>query len=179
MKDHQRRLLELLNEIGPRLHALLTRVTLRADVAEELMQDLFLRLSDSRGFATAGNPSGYAYATAMNLAFSWRRSQDRMAQVLSNTGRQVSHQDPPLEKLIADERIEQTLSALDHLPDTQREVLVMTYIQQEPDEVIAELIGRSPHQVRGLRHKAIVALREQFQTEKRHHSPEEVSHDEH
>ncbi len=37
--------LSLLDEQGPRLYALLVRITLREDVAEDLMQELFLRLS--------------------------------------------------------------------------------------------------------------------------------------
>ena len=42
--------LSLLEAEGPRLYALLARITLREDVAEDLMQELFLKLNRSRPF---------------------------------------------------------------------------------------------------------------------------------
>ena len=44
MRDRQTELLELLDKSGANLYALLTRLTLREDVAEELMQELFTQL---------------------------------------------------------------------------------------------------------------------------------------
>ena len=55
LSDQHRELLSLLKHSGARLFSLLVRLTLREDVAEDLMQDLFIRLSDSRGFREA-NP---------------------------------------------------------------------------------------------------------------------------
>lgn len=47
------KVLELLQHNGPRIHRLLTRLTLSEDVAADLMQDLFLKLRSSDGFACA------------------------------------------------------------------------------------------------------------------------------
>lgn len=76
MSDRRTQLLELLDQSGASLLALLTRLTLRQDVAEELMQDLFLRLSSAKD--QGGIDCWYAYArrTAINLAFDWRRHDD-------------------------------------------------------------------------------------------------------
>ena len=41
MNEAANHVLSLLAEHGPRLHALLVRITLREDAAEDLMQDLF------------------------------------------------------------------------------------------------------------------------------------------
>jgi len=75
VSDRRTQLLELLDQSGASLLALLTRLTLRQDVAEELMQDLFLRLSSAKD--QGGIDCWYAYArrTAINLAFDWRRRQ--------------------------------------------------------------------------------------------------------
>ena len=54
MGDRQKELLELLETSGPHLMALLTKLTLREDVAEELMQDLFVKLNGAR---TPGDPA--------------------------------------------------------------------------------------------------------------------------
>ena len=61
--------LAFLAEHGPRLHAILLRLTLRADVAEDLMQDLFCKLAENQRFATAASPVAYATRMATNLAF--------------------------------------------------------------------------------------------------------------
>ena len=55
MKSRHKELLELLDTSGAELFALLTRLTLREDVAEELMQELFIKLSRSRGLDKAAN----------------------------------------------------------------------------------------------------------------------------
>ncbi len=47
MRDRQKELLELLDKSGANLYALLTRLTLREDIAEELMQELFIKLINS------------------------------------------------------------------------------------------------------------------------------------
>jgi len=54
LRDRQKELLELLDKSGANLYALLTRLTLREDIAEELMQELFIKLINSRSFDKAG-----------------------------------------------------------------------------------------------------------------------------
>ena len=68
-------LLKLLDRQGPSLHAMLTRLTFREDVAEDLMQELFLKLAGSKGLDKVGNLAAYARTTAINLAFDWRRRE--------------------------------------------------------------------------------------------------------
>src|SRR5262245_22798320 len=65
--------LRLLEVHGAELHALLARLTLRAGVAEDLLQELFLKLRGSAGFVRADDRKAYAIRTAIHLAFDWRR----------------------------------------------------------------------------------------------------------
>jgi len=74
LRSRQKELLELLDKSGADLYALLTRLTLREDVAEELMQELFIKLNNSRGIGKIANWNAYAHRAAINLAFDWRRS---------------------------------------------------------------------------------------------------------
>lgn len=53
MKKQTAALLGLLEREGYSLHAMLFRLTLRQDVAEDLMQELFLKLRLAPGFAAA------------------------------------------------------------------------------------------------------------------------------
>ena len=73
MIERRRKILQLLDTSGPRLHRLLTRLTRREDVVGDLLQELFTRLWSSNGFDEAQDPYAYAYRAAVNLAFEWRR----------------------------------------------------------------------------------------------------------
>jgi len=55
LRDRQKELLELLDKSGANLYALLTRLTLREDVAEELMQELFIKLNNTSRFDKGRN----------------------------------------------------------------------------------------------------------------------------
>jgi RNA polymerase sigma-70 factor (ECF subfamily) len=161
VSDRQTELLVLLETSGANLHALLTRLTLREDVAEELLQDLFLKLQGARD--PGGIDCWYAYArrTAMNLAFDWRRRQAlRRTGSLDDVAERASETAAPLSRLITAEELEQVLAAIDRLHGTSREVFVMRYIEQDSYEEIAEQLGKTVHQVRALCFRAMSTLRD-------------------
>ena len=76
---------------------LLTRLTLRSGVAEDLLQELFIKLHDSSNFARASNRKAYLFKTAIHLAFDWRRGQ-RPTAVMEGEPESVA--DAPLDRLI-------------------------------------------------------------------------------
>lgn len=159
MRGRYKELLELLDRSGPGLYALLTRLTLREDIAEELMQELFIKLGNGKSPEDIENLDAYAYRAAINLAFDWRRSNNRKLRNLEKISTPVSNEDSPLAKLIRSEELREMLDSIDRLNRTSREVLVMHYIQQEPYEVIAERLGKTQHQVRALCSRAVNRLR--------------------
>src|SRR4051794_7288180 len=70
-------LIAILDAHGPALHALLLRLTLRQDVADDLLQELFVKLAGSRSFRAAIDPVAYVKRAAVNLALDWRRARQR------------------------------------------------------------------------------------------------------
>ena len=163
MSDRQIELLELLEKSGAGLYALLTRLTLREDVAEELMQELFLKLNGAKD--QGGIDCWYAYArrTAINLAFDWRRRQKiRRSCSLSGLLERASDDRAPLSRLIESEELEQVLAAIGRLHGASREAFIMRYLQQDSYEKIAEQLGKTVHQVRALCYRAMSTLRDVF-----------------
>jgi RNA polymerase sigma factor (sigma-70 family) len=159
--DRQTELLKLLDESGPSLFALLTRLTLRQDTAEELMQELFLRLSDGTGLEGIDCPAAYARRTAINLAFDWRRRSRRRETVpLEAIAEPLCHSPGPLADLVAAEEIEEILAAVARLNGLSREAFVLRYIQQESHEAIAAQLGKTPHQIRALCFRAMQQVRD-------------------
>jgi RNA polymerase sigma-70 factor (ECF subfamily) len=149
-------LLSILEQHGAELFALLCRLTLRADVAEDLLQDLFLKLRSSAGFARAANRKAYVFQTAIHLAFDWRRGQRATERLPID---QVGAIDATLDRMIDAEDIREVLDAMERLSPLGRQVLVLHYLQHQDYAEIAGQLGKSEHQVRGLCHKALGQLR--------------------
>ena len=150
MTDCHKQLLELLDRSGAKLHTLLTRLTLREDVAEELMQELFVKLSDVATPKKISNWNSYAYRTAVNLAFDWRRRNKQIFVPLEAVTEPASDDCSPLDALLRNEAVQKILSAVGCLNGAAREAFVMRYIQQESYESIAGQLDKTPHQVRAL-----------------------------
>ncbi|MBN2590919.1 MAG: sigma-70 family RNA polymerase sigma factor [Sedimentisphaerales bacterium] len=174
MRDRHKELLELLDKSGAGIYTLLARLTLREDVAEELIQELFLKLSNSRGFEKSNCREAYARKVAINLAFDWRRkirkkldSQEYAYEVVTNDG-------SPLSKIIKSEELEEMLNTLEQLNENSRQIIILRYIEQQSYEDIAEQTGKTTHQVRALCSKALTRLRDLMRTDNKNISAKET-----
>ena len=143
---------------GPGLYGLLARLTLRHDVAEELMQELALRLLRSPGFAKAADPAAYAAKSAIHLAMEWRRRRCR--QWLSEPTNEPAGGGPsPLESMQRVEDLERVMQAIGRLRGACQEAFVLRYVEQRSYEQIGRQLGKTEHQVRALCTKAMKRVR--------------------
>ncbi len=166
MIERQKKILQLLDMSGERLHRLLARLTRREDVVGDLLQELFIRLWNSKAFDKAEEPFAYAYRAAINLAFEWRRKQKATCQISQENCPAVEDGHSALEKMIHAEELEQVLNAASKLTDLARDVVVMRYIEQASYEEIAQRLGKKPQYMRALCAKAMTRLREILAKEK-------------
>jgi RNA polymerase sigma factor (sigma-70 family) len=150
--------LALLEAHGERLYALLVRLTLRGDVAEDLLQDLFCKLVQSPRFAQADDPVAYASRMAMNLAFDHRRRQRRRPATL-DADPPAAGNGAPIADLLRREEFQRVLDAMGKLPSGGRDILVLRYLEQQEFETIGRAIGKTAHQTRALCSKAMIRLR--------------------
>lgn len=160
MIERQRKILQLLDTSGPPLHRLLGRLTRREDVVGDLLQELFLRLWNSKAFDRAKDPFAYAYRAAINLAFEWRRQQRTTTCQLLEQNCRAADDSSALEKIIQAEELEQVLNATSRLNDLARDVVVMRYIEQDSYEKMGERLGKKPQHLRSVCAKAMGQLKE-------------------
>jgi len=151
--------LTLLADHGRQLHALLWRLTLRRDVAEDLMQELFLKLAQSDRLGRAKDPLAYALRTATNLAFDWRRAQRQLPPTEVLFGEPTADDRSPLSRLVRREEVERVLDTIGQLPKPGCDIIVLRYLEQYEYDAIARQFGKTPHQVRALCYKAVRRLR--------------------
>ncbi len=152
---------DLLQTQGKRLHAILFRLTLSVQTADDLLQELCVRLLASDGLARAQSPVGYAIRTAVHLGLEWRRRRrppgDDSLQAV-----QAAH-DGPLQLACRREEIERLLDAVQRLREPLRQVIVLRFIEGERYEEIGVVMGKTAQQVRGLAHKGIRTLRQELE----------------
>jgi RNA polymerase sigma-70 factor (ECF subfamily) len=154
LQERQKRLLELLEESGPSLHVLLARLTLREDAAGDLMQELFLKLSQSSGLDRARNRDAFARKAAINLAFDWRRKQKHCEVSLEKVAEPADTGETVVNDLIRREELAEVLSAVGRLNKASRDSVVMRYIDDKSYDYIAEQLQMTPHHIRALCHRA-------------------------
>ena len=128
--------------------------------AEDLVQDTLVKLAGVwRRVRREGNPLGYA-RTVMFRTFLSRWRVLRRQPAFEALGDRPATSD---EFAGVDSR-DALRRAMASLPRLQRAVLVLGYLDDLPDEEIAELLGRRPATVRSLRHRGLQALRRQLET---------------
>ncbi|MFH1614638.1 MAG: RNA polymerase sigma factor [Planctomycetota bacterium] len=159
VNDRQKKVLELLDTSGVRLHAMLARLTLSEEVVGDLMQELFIRLSNSSGLDKANNSFAYAYRAAINLAFEWRKKSKVKFQPLDEDCLPAENNPSPLAEMVQAEELAQILDVMPRLNRLAREVVVMHYIEQGSYEEIALRLGKKPQHIRSVSAKALARLR--------------------
>ncbi len=175
MQGDHAKVLKLLDEQGASLHRLLGRLTRCEHATSDLMQELFVKLAESRGFAASNDPYAYAWRTATNLAFEWYRRR-RMQSENRLSGQSKTGQTPALERMIADEQLELVLEMTARLKGPARDVIVMRFIEQKSYEEIARRLGKNPNYLRSLCSKSLRRLQEMIDGHFRTQAERQVSH---
>ena len=175
MKDNQKKTLELLDQHGKSLYRLLSRLTRCEHTTSDLMQELFIRLSVGRGFGKAVNPYAYAWKTAANLAFEWRRKQKINFENLDPAVLSDKSSRHTLEEMAEQEQINQILQIVSGFNELARNVIVMRYIEQKSYSQIADRLGKKPEYLRSLCSKKIRHL-QKLLNKKSTHTKKEVSY---
>ena len=159
MKYRQDKVLKLLDQHGKKLHRLLARLTRCEHTTRDLMQELFIKLSCSRGFNNAENPYAYAWKSATNLAFRWHQQKKVKIESLESVQLpQESNQDA-LTKMIQQEQFQRVLQVTATFKELARHVIVMRFIEQKTYEEIAEQLDKNPDYLRSLCSKTIKRIR--------------------
>ena len=162
MSDSASELLALLEQSGHRVHRLLYKLTSKADVAEELMQELFLRMLRSQAFRNAANQEAYLMRSAIHLAFDWRKSCQKDSAFTSRDVDVPQAVAAPIDLLIESETIHRVLTLLDQLSEQDRELICLRFLQEESYEAIAGHLEISVHHARSRCSKAIARLRKKL-----------------
>jgi RNA polymerase sigma-70 factor (sigma-E family) len=123
-------------------------------VAEEIVQEAFLRMHRQRG--APENPDGYLRTTVANLA----RSHLRRLRL----ERRYTPEAPVTTQI---PEVDETWTAVARLPFRQRAVLVLRFYDDLSEPDIAPVLRCRPGTVKSRMHRALAKLREELREEPR------------
>lgn len=130
---------------GSELYSYLGGLTGSTHDAEELLNDLFIRIVDKREkLAAADNMKAYLFRMAANLAYDRMRESKKYARELEDYAIILSTNTTVD---LADEENRRLDSALATLPQKQREVVAMKFFMKKTFEEIAATLGISRNTV--------------------------------
>lgn len=148
----------------PRIFGFLLRMTERRDVAEELLQDCFLRLArHAPGLREDTDLDAWLFTVARNLARSWRRwSWLDGARLAALAGALVGRGGGPDPHALvsADQSARRLEEALSTLPPAHREAILLVAVDGLTPAQAAQAIGVSPEALRQRLARARAALNE-------------------
>ncbi|WP_131537933.1 RNA polymerase sigma factor [Pedobacter nototheniae] len=130
--------------------------------AEELIADLFMKLWDKKGALQIKTLKQYLFVSARNLAL------NEIQRVKLNTFSLSDHDESfilpdthlnPHDLLASRESYKEIFSLINHLPDRQREVLLMSRVDLLEKNNIADILGISVRTVETLLYQAIKNFR--------------------
>lgn len=159
----------LVQKYQKRVHALAWRKTEDFHVAEEIMQDTFLRAY--RRLGTLKNPNlfaGWLYVIANRLCHTWLKKKRPDMQSLETVptfqleeNSYTKYTEKEREADASDQRVELVNRLLQKLPESERTVITLYYLADSSYQEISEFLGVSLNTVKSRLHRA----RERLQKE--------------
>ena len=167
----------LMGQYAGRVYRLAHGITRDTMAAEEVVQDVFLKLfgviDTFEGRSTLGT---WIYRIATNVALNKRRGKRREVEVALEdvlpTFKPDGHREgdraflladwsaSPEATVLSDETCLRVRRAIDALPDAYRTVLLLRDVEELTNEATAEALGESVASVKSRLHRARMALRE-------------------
>jgi RNA polymerase sigma-70 factor (ECF subfamily) len=156
----------LYEALAPRLYGFLVGLTGRPALAEDLLQQTFLRAMESLGRRRPGNVRAWLFSIARNLTIDAARASKRLAVAPI-----PDDPDPapnPSRQAEIDEMTEQIRREVTRLPDNQREVILLRYYAEMSFKEIANLLGCPLNTALTRAHYAIKKLKKVMLCEAEH-----------
>jgi RNA polymerase sigma-70 factor (ECF subfamily) len=135
----------------PRLYGYLVRMTRRRDVAEDLLQDTFLRLAQhATKLAPDTRLAAWLFTVAHRLVVSWGRAQAVRAQLAGDLpARDTASSDrSPLGALVDSQAQLALERAFAELAPPYREVALLVGVEGLQPAEVAEILGHNPDAIR-------------------------------
>jgi len=154
-------LAELYREVAPGILNYIFRFVRDRALAEDLLQEVFLRIHKVRHTYRPESPARpWMFAIARYVAIDALRKRGRRREVAYENGFQETASPDALEQTERSESMEQVERALDGLPGGQREAFVLTKVAGLSVQEASTVLGISEGAVKVRVHRALGTIRD-------------------
>lgn len=136
-----------------------------SDSAADLTGEVFLKMVEALpNYRSNGAPfRAWLYQIARNLAIDhFRRGKSHPQENLSENHQAVN--ETPEETVQSRSQVQELYIALQRLPEDQRDVLVLRFLNGLPLAEVARILHRSEDAIKGLQRRGLIALREEMKS---------------
>lgn len=149
---------ELCRRLAPRVRLYGLRHLRSEAAAADLMQQVMLMMIERLRSGALREPerlASFVFGMCRMVVLELRRGQARRDHLLEVYGDALAPPDlPPLDVDHA-----RVAKCLEHLPDRERTVLLLTFYDDTPADVLAQELALSPANIRVIRHRGLERLR--------------------
>ena len=132
------------------------------EATEEIIADLFIKIWDGRGDSSILNIKNYLFISARNLSINYNQKKKDPVDSIEDISFQndlFEDTHTPFRILSGAESVSRILRLIDTLPERQREILLMSRIDQIDKRKISEVLGISIRTVETTLYQSIKELR--------------------
>lgn len=153
----------LFERYNRRIYNFLARMTMDRQLAEDLCQNVFLRMIKYRSSYRNGSRfQSWIYQIARNVFSDHYQSVKNKYSAFIDVEKISDHMADNGESELLDEKEALLQRSMAKLTDEQRELLVLTRFQQMKYEEVAELMDTTVSNIKVKIHRAIIRLREHY-----------------
>ena len=141
---------ELIQTFNEHQQALLGYISKRCNdehEAEDLLQDLYLKLNALPKDADVRYPKAYLYRIANNLAIDYQRRKARLIDTAESKVYEQEDEASPDTHLEYQQKLDVVINAINELPEKTRLAFKMLRIEQRDKAEVAEIMGVSVNMV--------------------------------
>lgn len=151
---------EIVYRYSPRLISFLIKITKTRYSAEEILQEVFLKLWENRTTLKVDNLGGWLHRVASNLAYNYLKRkalEDRLLSSLKN--KSYNHLNEVEQRMDSKEHQRLIYKAVEQLPNQQRKVYQLSLQEGMSRKEIADSMSISPNTVKNHQVKALKFIR--------------------
>ena len=131
------------------------------DLAEDILQDAFIKLWDNCAKVNYEKSKSFLFTVANNLFLNIKKHEKVVAQHQKNVIKS-NNQETPEFVMLEKEFLEKIEKAISDLPEKQKEVFLLSRIEKMKYREIAEMLGISVKAVEKRMHLALLEMKEKI-----------------
>lgn len=152
---------KIYNSYAKDLRRFLFYKTQDLDLAEDILQDSFVKLWDNCSKVDINKSKSFLFTVAKNMFLNYKKHEKVVGEHQNRSAKSFNNETPEF-ILLEKEFLEKIEKAISDLPEKQKEVFLLSRIEKKKYKEIAEMLGISVKAVEKRMHLALVKMKEKI-----------------